>query len=150
MSLFWTDSVALCCSNVEVEKTWWIHTFDCKAVKVPETWDCPLPSDVALKLPGALDDPTILLCDKAEVQKAGYERPNDHTVLFCRRIEKAMTTWTPRARRLDQSKTPEERGTLIFAILKATSSRSAKSRSPLEAYDRKRLTPCFIGCNLRP
>jgi hypothetical protein len=58
MALFYTDSLALCCATVQTEKEWWIATFDCKGAGVPSDWDCLLPSDVALKLPGS-DEPTI-------------------------------------------------------------------------------------------
>jgi hypothetical protein len=48
MGLFPTDSVALSYSNVEGAKQWWIDTFGCKAVRVPQDWDNPLASDVAV------------------------------------------------------------------------------------------------------
>jgi hypothetical protein len=48
MGLFRADSVALSYSNVEAAKQWWIDTFSCKVVRVPQDWDNPLPSDVAL------------------------------------------------------------------------------------------------------
>lgn len=88
MALFRTDSLVLCYSNVEMAKQWWIDTFDCKQAKVPTDWDNPLPSDIALKLPGDAA-PTILLCDRAEVQKAGFERQNDHPVIFSDKLKKA-------------------------------------------------------------
>jgi catechol 2,3-dioxygenase-like lactoylglutathione lyase family enzyme len=90
MALFWTDSIALCYSNVEAAKRWWIETLGCKQVKLPANWDDPLPSDVALMLPGDTD-PTIALSDQAEVQRAGLERPNDRVIIFCskRKLEKA-------------------------------------------------------------
>ena len=62
--------------------------FDCKQVVVPKHWDDPLPSDVALELPGD-DEPTILLNDAAEVRKAGFERENEHPILFCGKLSKA-------------------------------------------------------------
>jgi hypothetical protein len=73
-------SFGCCCamvrhSNVESAKQWWIDTFGCKVVRVPQQWDNPLPSDVALKLPGD-DEPTILLSAKSEVQQARFDRPN--------------------------------------------------------------------------
>jgi hypothetical protein len=55
---------------------------------VPPDWDDPLLSDVALKLPGD-DEPTILLCDRAEVTKAGFDRQNDHPILFSNKLNKA-------------------------------------------------------------
>jgi len=70
MALFRTDSVVLSYSNVETAKQWWIDTFDCKQVNVPPDWDNPLPSDVALNLPGDRE-PTILLNDRAELKQAG-------------------------------------------------------------------------------
>jgi hypothetical protein len=88
MPLFYTDSVALAYSNIETAKRWWIDAFDCKAVKVPSDWDCPLPSDVALQLPGH-DAPTILLSSKAEIEQAGFDRPMlVASVIFCGKLKK--------------------------------------------------------------
>ena len=88
VALFHTDSLSLVCANVDVEKQWWIVAFDCKEAKVPKDWDCVLPSDVALQLPGA-DAPTVLLSDRAEVKQAGYDRQNDHPIVFCTKVRKA-------------------------------------------------------------
>ena len=88
MALFWTDSLALCCSDVAACKKWWMECFDCKLARVPADWDCVLPSDVALTLPG-YDVPTILLSSWAEVRGAGYERSNDHPIVFCGKLKKA-------------------------------------------------------------
>jgi hypothetical protein len=88
MALFRTDSLVLCYSNIQAAKQWWMDTFDCKPAKIPADWDNPLPSDVALKLPGA-GEPTILLSDGAEVQKAGFERQNDHPIIFSDKLRKA-------------------------------------------------------------
>jgi hypothetical protein len=88
MPLFYTDSVTLAYSDVESAKRWWIETFGCKVAKVPSDWDCPLPSDVALQLPGH-DAPTILLNAKAEVEQAGYDRPSSlASVIFCEKLKK--------------------------------------------------------------
>jgi hypothetical protein len=88
MPLFYTDSVTLAYSDVESAKRWWVETFGCKAAKVPSDWDCPLPSDVALQLPGH-DAPTILLNAKAEVEQAGYDRQSPlASVIFCEKIKK--------------------------------------------------------------
>ena len=65
-----------------------MRSFGCKNAKVPPNWDCTLPSDVALQLPGD-DVPTILLSDWNEVRSAGYERSNDHPILFCGNLTKA-------------------------------------------------------------
>jgi hypothetical protein len=62
---------------------------------VPADWDYPLPSDVALKLPGA-DQPTILLSDKAEIERAGYDRTNGHPLVFCTNLKKAHEYLTAR------------------------------------------------------
>jgi hypothetical protein len=88
MSLFYTDSITLSYSNVEAAKRWWIDAFDCKSVKVPSDWDCPLPSDVALQLPGQ-SEPTILLNAKAEVEQAGYDRHAPvASVITCSKLKK--------------------------------------------------------------
>jgi catechol 2,3-dioxygenase-like lactoylglutathione lyase family enzyme len=87
MGLFSVDSLVMCYSNLEVAKRWWIEVFGCTQVALPD-WDDPLPSDVALKLAGD-DEPTILLCDQRDVQKAGLERPNDHPLMFSGRLTKA-------------------------------------------------------------
>jgi hypothetical protein len=89
MPLFWTDAIVLCYSDLAAAKKWWIQTFDCKETKIPEDWDCTLPSDVALRLPGD-DVPTILLSDWTEVRKAGYERSNDHAIIFCHKLTKVQ------------------------------------------------------------
>ena len=88
MALFCTDSISLCCTNVQLAKQWWIGTFDCKEMRVPPDWDCQLPSDVALTLRGT-DEPAILLCDRDEVQRARYERLNERPIIFCTNLKKA-------------------------------------------------------------
>lgn len=88
MGLFYTDSLVLSCTDLIQEKQWWFQAFECREIDRPAEWDCPLPSDVALKLPGAATA-TILLCDRNEVTQAGYERQNDHPILFCRNLKKA-------------------------------------------------------------
>jgi hypothetical protein len=96
MSLFYTDSVTLSYSDVEAAKRWWSDAFDCKVVRVPSDWDCPLPSDVALQLPGH-DGPTILLSSKAEVDQAGFDRPSPvATVMFCTKLKKGYEHLTSR------------------------------------------------------
>lgn len=88
MPLFYTDSVTLAYSDVESAKRWWIEAFGCKVARVPSDWDCPLPSDVALQLPGH-DAPTILLNAKAEVEQAGCDRPSSLAfVIFCEKLKK--------------------------------------------------------------
>jgi hypothetical protein len=62
--------------------------FDCKQAKVHADWDDPLPSDVALTLTGA-DEPAILLCDRREAEQAGFDRSNDHPLIFCNKLKKA-------------------------------------------------------------
>jgi len=51
MAQYWTESITFYYSDLNAAKRWWIATFDCKQVPLPD-WDDPLPSDVALKLPG--------------------------------------------------------------------------------------------------
>src|SRR5215470_10673417 len=88
MALFYTDSVVLAYSNMEAAKQWWVNAFECKSVKVPPEWDCPLPSDVALQLPGH-NAPTILLNSRVEIEQAGYDRPQPvSSVIFCDKLKK--------------------------------------------------------------
>jgi len=88
MPLFYTDSVTFAYSDVKSAKRWWIEAFGCKVAKPPSDWDCPLPSDVALQLPGH-DAPTILLNAKAEVEQAGYDNPSSlASVIFCEKLKK--------------------------------------------------------------
>jgi hypothetical protein len=96
MPLFYTDSVTLAYSEVESAKRWWIDAFGCKVARVPSDWDCPLPSDVALQLPGH-DAPTILLNAKAEVEQAGYDRSSSVAcVIFCGKLNKGHEQLTSR------------------------------------------------------
>ena len=88
MGLFSADSLVMCYANVDVAKRWWIEQFECKQTGVPTDWDDPLPSDVALRLPG-YDEPTILLSDQREVANAGFERTNQHPLVFSPRLKKA-------------------------------------------------------------
>ena len=55
---------------------------------MPEDWDDPLPTDVAIKLPWS-EHPTILLSERAAVVPAGYERVSDHLLLFTSNLKKA-------------------------------------------------------------
>jgi hypothetical protein len=88
MGLFHTDSVALSYLNVEAAKQWRIDTFGCKVVRVPQDWDNPLPSDVALTLPND-SEPTILLSTQSEVEQARFDRPSPvATVIFCDKLKK--------------------------------------------------------------
>jgi hypothetical protein len=96
MPLFYTDSITLSYSDVEGAKRWWIETFDCKVARVPLDWDCQLPSDVALQLPGH-DAPTILLNAKAEVEQAGFDRSSPvASVIFCNKLKKGHEHLTGR------------------------------------------------------
>jgi len=90
MSLFRTDSISLCYSNVEQAKQWWLNAFDCKQSKVPPEWDNPLPSDVALKLPGD-SEPTILLSDRSEATQAEFDRSSSVVpMIFSDKLKKAQ------------------------------------------------------------
>ena len=81
MGLFHTDSVALSYSNVEAAKQWWIDTFGCKVVRVPQDWDNPLPSDVAL----------TLLSAQSEVEQTRFDRPSPvATVIICDKLKKGQ------------------------------------------------------------
>ncbi len=113
MALFYTDFLSLVCANIEIERQWWIAVFDCKQAKVPKDWDCQLPSDVALTLPGA-DTPAILLSDQAEVQQAGYERLNNRPILFCTSLKRAHEHL--RLRQITPSPIQDAGGTQFFEI----------------------------------
>jgi len=96
MPLFYTDSVTLAYLDVEAAKRWWIGAFDCKVAKSPADWDCPLPSNIALQLPGH-SAPTILLNAKAEVEQAGLDRRSPvASVIFCDKLKKGHEQLTSR------------------------------------------------------
>jgi Glyoxalase-like domain len=88
MALFYTDSIVLVCASVEAAKRWWIDVFDGKPMKPPANWDNALPSDVALKLPGH-DQPTVLLCDRSELEQAHMDTSPTYPVLFTGKLKKA-------------------------------------------------------------
>jgi hypothetical protein len=83
VSLFWTDSIVMSYADVVAATKWWIMAFDCNAVIIPSDWDDPLPSDVALKLPGR-EEPTILLGSKCEGGS-----PSEHPIIFTSKVNKA-------------------------------------------------------------
>jgi hypothetical protein len=87
MGLFYADSIVVGYTNLEAAKKWWMEAFECKQSKLPD-WDCPLPSDIALSLPGSRE-PTILLNDRAEVERAGFERDNRNMIVFSTDVKKA-------------------------------------------------------------
>ena len=86
MALVWTDSIVMLYSDPEAFTRWWGEMFGCKQVGLPD-WDNPLPSDIALQLPGT-DEPSILLSSRQEHQQAGLAMP-DRPILFCNKLEKA-------------------------------------------------------------
>ena len=93
---FRTDSLVLSCVNVQQAKRWWVNAFQCKEKGVPPTWDNPLPSDVALQLPGH-GEPTILLSDRAEMNQAGIDTSRlDSPVIFCDKLKKGHETLSSR------------------------------------------------------
>jgi hypothetical protein len=96
MPLFYTDSVTLAYSDVEAAKTWWVDVFECKVASVPPDWDCPLPSDAALQLPGH-NVPTILLSAKSEIEQARFDRPSPvASIIFCDKLKKGLDRLTSR------------------------------------------------------
>jgi hypothetical protein len=120
MGLFRTDSVVLSYSNVEGAKQWWIDTFGCKVVRVPPEWDNPLPSDVALKLPG-YDDPTTLLTAQSEVEQARLDTTSPVvSVIFCDKLEKAHEHLSSRGVLADLSRMGATCSSLKSATVKGT------------------------------
>lgn len=107
--LFWTDSIVLSYSDVVAAKKWWIMAFDCKEVMVPPDWDDPLPSDVALTLPGS-EEPTILLTSRSE--GAGSV---EHPIVFTAKMKKAYEHLRDRGV-LAAGAVHDEWGTEIFEI----------------------------------
>ncbi len=88
MALFWTgDCIALACADVKASKEWWRTVFGCTEAK-PRDDDAPLPSNVALKLPGH-EVRAILLSDRAELEQAGFSA-TEHPILFTRKLSKAL------------------------------------------------------------
>ncbi|MGH2360332.1 MAG: VOC family protein [bacterium] len=86
--LFETESLVFCYSNVEAAKRWWMEAFDCKQVALPEYWDDPLPSDVALQMPGDAE-PMVLLCDRGEVERGQRAMPATVPIIFSGKLRKA-------------------------------------------------------------
>jgi hypothetical protein len=123
MGLYRADSVALSYSNVEAAKQWWIDTFGCKVVRVPQEWDNPLPSDVALTLPGD-SEPTILLSAQSEVEQARFDRPSPvATSIFCDKLKKAHEHLSSRGVLAGPIQDEETCSFLKSATLKGTWSR---------------------------
>src|SRR3569833_4627585 len=89
--MFHTEFIAIACASIEVEKRWWVETFDCRQAPLPD-WDDPCPSDIALKLPGD-QEPTILLRARSE---AGGHLQERHPMLFCRNVRKAIEYFAKR------------------------------------------------------
>jgi hypothetical protein len=88
MGLFRTDSIILSYTDVEAAKQWWVNAFGCKVEKAPSDWDNPLPSDLALTLPGD-DVPTILLSSRSEMEQEHLDTtPPIVSVMFCDKLEK--------------------------------------------------------------
>ena len=130
MPLFWTDSIALCYSDVTAAKRWWMQSFGCKEVKVPaDYWDCSLPSDVALQLPG-YDVPTIALSDWNEVRNAGYERSKTTPFSSAGTWRKRGNTSNAKVRCQSRCSRAEAPSSSRSMTRKATSSRSVENPEP--------------------
>ena|SRR6185436_19360325 len=82
MVLCWA-SISICYSDIQAARC-----MGSTETRVSQDWDCPLPSDIALKLP-MNKEPTILLSDQREALASGYERSNTHTVIFCSNLVRA-------------------------------------------------------------
>jgi len=100
----------------------------CKVVRVPQDWDNPLPSDVALILPGD-SEPTILLSAQSEVEQARFDRPSPvATVIFCNKLKKAHEHLSSRGVLAGPVQDGATCSSLKSATLKGTRSKSAKNR----------------------
>jgi hypothetical protein len=89
------------------------RNFNCKLSQLPAEWDDTLRSDVALKLPGD-DEPTVLLCARAEVEEAGLARPNEHPIIFSDKLKKSHEFLLSRGSA--PGPIQESRGTQFFEI----------------------------------
>ena len=107
--LFWTDSIVLSYSDVVAAKKWWAMAFDCEEVMMPPDWDDPLPSDVALTLPG-IEEPTILLRSRSEGGGSA-----EHPIVFTTKMKKAYEHLRDRGV-LAAGAVHEEWGTELFEI----------------------------------
>ena len=114
MALFRTDSnsIALSYLSISTAAKWWINTFECKQTKLP-LLDDPLPSDVALRLPGD-DTPLIVLSDRAEEQQAGLQRKNERQIIFTDKLAKAHEYLIHRGAL--PGAIQDERGTQFFEV----------------------------------
>lgn len=112
MALFQTDSIALSYSSFPTAITWWIETFECKKAKLPPL-DDPLPSDIALSLPGSTEA-AILLSDRAEELSAGFNRQNDRPIIFTDKLAKAHEYLSRKGATVGPLQ--DERGTQFFEV----------------------------------
>ncbi len=108
MPLFWTDSIVVSYADVDAAKRWWIKAFGCKEVEVPEDWDEPLPSDVALMFPGS-ETATVLISSRAEGGAS-----SDHPMVFAGKLKKAYEQL--RGRGISAGAIREEGGTELFEV----------------------------------
>lgn len=88
MPLFWTEFVSLRCSDPAAVKRWWISSFDCKECPVPKDCDDPLPSDIALRLPGS-DEATILIRNRRDEPEWAAGGADERALIFCSNVNKA-------------------------------------------------------------
>jgi hypothetical protein len=100
MALFSTEFMSFDYAKLDAAKRWWIATFDCKQVPLPE-WDDPLPSDIALKLPGFGSEAAILLRNRAEAGGPVNSAPAKNQIIFCQKLEKAHEYLSRRRRGTD-------------------------------------------------
>jgi hypothetical protein len=106
---FWTESIVLSYSDVAAAKKWWIMAFDCTGTPIPPDWDSPLPSNVALKLPGC-EAPTVLLGSRSEGAQS-----LEHPILFTNKLKAAYEHVRDRGA-LPSGTIREEYGTELFEI----------------------------------
>ena len=89
MALFRSaDPIWLAYSSLESATQWWIKTFDCQRVHIPEHWDSPLPSDVALSFRGE-QEPTISLSSKSEAEAKNMQSMSTVPIIYSDKLRKA-------------------------------------------------------------
>jgi Glyoxalase/Bleomycin resistance protein/Dioxygenase superfamily len=82
------DPICLVYSSLETAKHWWANTFDCQQVEIPEYWDSPLPSDVALRFRGE-EEPTITLSSRSEADSKNIKPMSTVPIIYSDKLRKA-------------------------------------------------------------
>jgi len=124
--LFRTDHIVLGYSNVPAARQWWISTFHCKPIDAPPDWGDTLESDVALLLPPC-EEPTIHLSDVAEIERAKFDQPDNHAIVFTGDLQRAFECLNKRGVPSGRFMKTDTCGSSKSAIPRTTSSKFVRS-----------------------